>query len=237
MQSQDLTVVHNGTALTGRLIWDETRTGKRPGVLVIHEATGLGEHAIERAERIVREFGYVAYAMDEFGETPADMDAILGWIGKLLGDPAELHGRLAAALRGLAEQPMVDPDRLAAIGHCFGGTSAIELAGTGADLKAVVGFHAGLQGTGSTDAGAIRGKLLICNGAQDPFVTPEILQAFSSEMIAGGVDWQMNLYGRARHSFTNRDADALGSEAYGYDADADRRSWEAMRALFLDVLG
>lgn len=237
MQSQDLTVVYNGTSLTGRLIWDETQTGKRPGVLVIHEATGLGEHAIERAERLVREFGYVAYAMDEFGETPADMDAILGWIGKLMGDPMELRGRVTAALQGLASQPMVDPDKLAAIGYCFGGTSAVELARTGADVKAVVGFHSGLQGTSNSDAGAIKGKVLICNGAQDPFVTPEILQAFSGEMIAAGVDWQMNLYGRARHSFTNRDADSLGAEAYAYDADADRRSWEAMRALFLEVLG
>lgn len=237
MASKDLTVEYNGTALTGRLVWDESREGKRPGVLVIHEGTGFGQDAIDKAERLAREFGYVAYAMDEFGETPADMKAILGWIGRLLGDPAELRGRVNAALDGLAAQPMVDADRLGAIGYCFGGTSAIELARSGADVKAVVAFHAGLQGTSTTDADRIRGKLLVCNGAQDPFVTPEILQAFTGQMIAAGIDWQMNLYGRARHSYTNVNADALGSDAYAYDADADRRSWEAMRALFLETLG
>jgi dienelactone hydrolase len=237
MISDDLTVEYNGTSMTGRLVWDDTQTAPRPGVLVIHEGSGFGQDAIDKAERIVREFGYVAYAMDEFGEVPADMEAILGWIGRLLADPKELRGRVNAALDGLAASPLVDRSRLAVIGYCFGGTSAIELARSGADVKAVVGFHAGLQGTSTTDAGQIKGKLLICNGAQDPFVTPDILQSFTSEMIDANIDWQMNLYGRARHSFTNVNAGGFGSDAYAYDGDADHRSWEAMRALFLEVLG
>lgn len=238
MATQDLTFTFGGTSLTGHLAWDPARTDKRkrPGVLVIHEAGGLGPHARTKAERIASEFGYVAYAMDLFGETPASMDAIIGWIQKLLANPTELRGRVGGGLAALAAHPLVDATRLAAIGYCFGGTAAIELARSGADVKAVVGFHAGLQGTSHSDAAAIRGKILICNGAQDPFVTPEIFQAFTGEMIAAGVDWQMNLYGRARHSFTNTDAGAFGSDAYAYDADADRRSWQAMTALFNEAL-
>ncbi len=237
MTSKDLRYVDGDTSLTGHLAWNKRLIGKRPGVLVIHEATGLGAHAREKAERIARELGYTAYAMDLFGETPRTVEEMIGWIQRLLGNPAELRGRVSAALAALAADPLVDSSKLAVIGYCFGGTAALELARSGADVKAVVGFHAGLQGTSSVDAAAIKGKILICNGAQDPFVTPEILGAFTSEMIAADVDWQMNLYGRARHSFTNVNASKLGSDAYAYDEAADRRSWEAMTALFREVLG
>ncbi len=236
MPSKDLAFAHKGHALTGHLAWDERRREPQPGVLVIHEATGLGAHARQRADRLASEFGYVAYAMDLFGETPADLNAMIGWIQKLLADPDDLRQRLNGALQALARLPQVDPTRLAAIGYCFGGTAAVELARDGADLRAVVGFHAGLQGTAAATAATVKAKVLICNGAQDPFVTPEILQAFSRDMTDTGIDWQMNLYGRARHSFTNVDAASFGSDAYAYDADADRRSWADMAALFDETL-
>lgn len=235
MATKELTTIHNGVSLKGHLAWDERQQGRRPGVLVIHEAGGLGGHAKQRAERIAQELGYAAYAMDLFGEVPASMPDAMGWITRLLRDPADLRGRLSGALRTLATQPEVHSGKLAAIGFCFGGTAAIELARSGADLKAIVGFHAGLRGTGAPDAAAIKAKILICNGAQDPFMTPEVFAAFTSAMIAAGADWQVNLYGRARHSFTNVDADKLGMDAYAYNGEADRRSWQAMRSLFAEV--
>lgn len=234
MPSSELAYEYRGTRYKGHLAYDSTTSGPRPGVLVIHEAAGLGEHAKERADRLAAELGYTAYAMDLFGETPANLDEMIAWIQKLMADPAELRGRLNAALAVLRGQPGVDGTRLGAIGYCFGGTSAIELARSGADVKTTVAFHAGLQGTSSTDATNIRGKLLICNGAQDPFMPADVQNGFTREMVAAGVDWQMNLYGKARHSFTNRHAESFGSDAYAYDSETDARSWQAMVALFTE---
>lgn len=234
MASRSLTTTFRDVALTGHFAGP--RKGRaRPAVLVIHEAGGLGEHARRKANRIADELGYAAYAMDLFGEVPASMQSAMGWVTRLLGDPAELRGRVNAALTTLAAQPEVDAGRLAAIGFCFGGTAALELARSGAELRAVVGFHAGLRGTSTSDASSIKGKVLICNGAQDPFMPLEVMATFAAEMIAANVDWQMHLYGRARHSFTNVDAASFDMDAYAYDGDADRRSWAAMAALFSDV--
>ena len=234
MPSKPLTHEFNGACYEGQVYWNDTVQGKRPGVLVIHEATGIGEHAKERAERIANELGYTAFAMDLFGENPTTTEGMMGWIMKLLSDPADLHGRLKAALAVLASEPNVDANRLGVIGYCFGGTSAIELGRCGADVKAIVAFHAGLQGTG-TSAANITGKVLVCNGARDPFMPNESLKGFVEEMIAADVDWQMQLLGSARHSYTNIHADMLGSEAYAYDASADARSWRAMSDLFAEA--
>jgi dienelactone hydrolase len=234
MKIEEISINYEGEDFVGHLAFDDARSHKRPGVLVIHEATGLDHHAREVADRIADEFDFVALAMDLFGETPATLNDAIGWITRFMTNPAELHGRLTAAFDALTAHPNVDPGRIAAIGYCFGGTAAIELARTGADVKAVVAFHAGVQGTG-LDASRIRAKILVCNGAQDPFFTVENRDAFSSEMISAGVDWQLNIYGQARHSFTNKNAAQLGSDAYEYDANADRRSWAAMRQLFEEI--
>ena len=231
MPSKIIAHSHGGIRYDGHLAWNTSAPGKRPGVLVIHEATGLGPHAREHADRIAGELGYTAFAMDLFGENPTSVDGMIAWITRLLSDPKDLHGRLRAALDVLARQPDVDASRLGVIGYCFGGTAAIELGRCGGDVKAIVAFHAGLQGT-STDARNIRGKVLVCNGGQDPFMPNESLKAFVEEMNAAGVDWQLHLHGRARHSYSNREAGSFGSDAYAYDADAQRRSWGAMCALF-----
>ena len=137
MPSKSLSHEFNGVRYEGYLAWNSAVTGPRPGVLVIHEATGIGEHARERADRIAEELGYSAFAMDLFGENPSSVDGMLGWIGRLLSDPAELHGRLRAGLAALCSDPCVDPARIGAIGYCFGGTAAIELGRCGADVKAI----------------------------------------------------------------------------------------------------
>lgn len=211
---------------------------RRPGVLVFPEAFGLGEHARSRAERLAQE-GYVALACDLHGEALRydTIEEIMGLIAPLRSDVARLRARATAALAALSAQPEVDSRRIAAIGFCFGGTMALELARGGADIRAAVGFHSGLATTAPEDAKNIRCRVLVCIGADDPGISPEERAAFEREMRAGGVSWQMHLYGGVLHSFTNPKAAALGRPEFArYDADADARSWRAMREVFAEVL-
>jgi dienelactone hydrolase len=215
---------------------------RAPGVLVIHEGGGLTGHAKERAARLA-ELGYVALAMDLFGpeveppspgrpETMAKAQAV---VRQLRDDVAELRARVSAALAVLQDHPDVDPARLAAIGYCFGGAAAIELARAGAPLAAVAGFHAGvLPGSAENDK-AIRARLLLCHGEQDPIVPAAQIQGFTARLTEAGVDWQLHLYGGVGHSFTNSEIDAWNLPGFRYDENADRRSWAAMRQLFGEV--
>jgi dienelactone hydrolase len=231
---EDLEINVGGTSLRGQVMYDEKRGGKRPGVLVVHEGFGLGPHAKQRAERLASEFGYVAYAMDLFGEAIRDAEHAMQWIHKLMGDPAMLRGRVGAALKALSEHSRVDASKLGAIGYCFGGTAALELARSGAPVNAVVVFHAGLQSTNPADARNIKGKILVCNGALDPFADRTVRGAFEEEMTTGGVDWQLNLYGRAKHSYTTPGSENWGA-AYGYERLTDERSWAAMASMFAEA--
>jgi len=125
---------------------------------------------------------------------------------------------------------------VAAIGYCFGGTMVFELARTGADLKAVVGFHPGLVSPRPEDSRHIVGSVLACIGADDPLIPAESIREFEREMTAAGVDWQVHVYGGVQHSFTHPQADLVGIPAIKYDERADRRSWAAMLTLFEQVL-
>ncbi len=210
--------------------------GRRvPGILVAHEGPGLTEHPKERA-RLLAELGYAALAMDIFGEPPPEMERARMLVRTLTRDLAALRGRAWAALTCLQEQPMVDPNRIAAIGFCFGGTTVLELARAGAPLAGVVGFHAGLTTSAPADAANIKGPVLVCMGTADPIITAEQRLAFEKEMDAGGVDWRMELYGGVGHSFTNRYVDAFSIQGFRYDARADARSWRSMRAFLDEVL-
>jgi dienelactone hydrolase len=207
-----------------------------PGILVAHEGGGLTDHAKGRAERLA-ELGYVAFALDLFGDQAPSLDDKMALVRTLRADTTELRARGSTALAVLTSQASVDADRLAAIGFCFGGTAIVELARGGAPLKALVGFHAGLTSAAAQDNRAIGGKLLLCLGAEDPVVTAEQRISFLAEMTAAGVDWQMQLYGGVGHSFTNPEIDAWDYPGFRYDSRADARSWRAMRALFDETLG
>jgi dienelactone hydrolase len=207
-------------------------------VLVFPEAFGLGEHAISRARRLA-ELGYVALASDLHGDGRLvdGLDEAVGLLQPLFADPSKTRARAGAALEALLARPEVDRGRIAAIGYCFGGTMALELARGGAAIKAVAGFHSGL-GTAApkTDARAIQARVLVCIGADDPMIPPEQRAGFESEMREAGVDWQMHLYGNTVHSFTNPEASRRNMpDAIRYSAEADRRSWTSMRALFDEV--
>jgi dienelactone hydrolase len=238
MKTEDIEYHADGARLVGYLALDDAWPGKRPGVLVAHEGGGLVDLTKSIARRLA-EAGYVAFAMDYYGEGQplSDLSEAMPRIMAFMADPSGIRARAAAALKVLTDQPQTDADRLAAIGYCFGGTTVLELARSGADLKAVVGFHSGLGTARPQDAKSIRAKVLTCIGALDPIIPPDQRQAFEKEMTDGGVDWRMNLYGGAGHSFTNPDVGALGRPGFEYHAETDRRSWRAMMDLFDETLG
>jgi len=238
MKTEDIEYHADGARLVGALFVDDGKTGKRPGVLVAPEGGGLVDLTKTIARRLA-EAGYVAFAMDYYGDGKplSDRNQVMPRINAFMAEPGTIRARAAEALAVLARQPECDAGRLAAIGYCFGGTTVLELARSGADVKATVGFHSGLGATRPAEPGAIRGKVLTCIGALDPIIPADQRQAFEQEMAAAGVDWQMNVYGGAGHSFTNPGVGQLGMPGFDYHAETDRRSWAAMRDLFDEVLG
>ena len=237
MKTQDIEYSVGGKRFVGYFAVDEGRAGARPGVLVGPEGGGLVELTKSIARRLA-EAGYAAFAMDYYGDGQAlsDMNQVMARLGPWMVDPAGIREIAAVALGVLAGQAETDPSRLAAIGYCFGGTTALELARSGAELKAVVGFHSGLATARPGDAANIKARVLVNIGADDPIIPPEQRLAFEKEMTDGGVDWRMNLYGGAGHSFTNPDVGALGRAGFAYDERTDRRSWTAMMDMFDEAL-
>jgi dienelactone hydrolase len=209
-------------------------SGPAPGVLVAHESPGITQHTLDAAERLAG-LGFVALTVDyQGGGVPVtDRDEMMRRYAWFMADPSHIRTRLTTAMATLLAQPRVDPARIAAVGYCYGGTAVLELARGGADLKAVVGFHSGLQTTRPQDAQAIKAKVLVQIGADDPVIPAEQRLAFEQEMNAGGVDWRMQVFGKTGHSFTNPEIDAYGLPGFSYQADSDRRSWAAM----VDLLG
>ena len=240
MHTQTVDYTADGLHMLGHLAVDQAGSdGRRPGVLVFPEAFGLSAHAKQRAERLAA-LGYVALAGDLHGEQylTKDLDEALGLIKPLRDDPARTRARADGALAALLAHPQVDPGRVAAIGYCFGGTMALELARSGAKIGATVGFHSGLGTKAPQDARNIAGKVLVCIGADDPSIDGTARAAFETEMRDGGVNWQMSVYGGVVHSFPNPDADRLGRPDFAaYDAQADARSWHEMRMLFDEAFG
>lgn len=236
MTGERLTYTADGLAMESRLFLPDA-TERRPGVLVFPEAFGLGDHALAVAKRLAG-LGYAALACDLHGEakrydTIAEVMPILAPIRQ---DPPRIRARGEGGLTALTARREVDPGRIAAIGFCFGGTMAFELARGGADIRAAVGFHSGLTTAAPQDAKNVKGKILAMIGAEDPGITPEQRLAFEEEMRAGGVDWQLHVYGGVVHSFTDPEADSRGDPArFRYDAVADARSWASMLALFDEV--
>jgi dienelactone hydrolase len=234
MQELDFPYHADGLAMNGKLFLPDNQGTPRPAVLVFPEAFGLGEHAIDRARRLAA-LGYVALACDLHGDRTMieDLGAVMPLINALREDALKIRARVIPALEALVARPDVDEARIGAIGFCFGGTMALELARSGANVAAVVAFHGGLATTRKEDASAIQGRVLVCTGADDPGIPAEQRAAFEQEMRAGGVRAQMMVYGGVVHSFTNTHADRLGRPEFArYDAEADRHSWMLMRDAF-----
>lgn len=234
MQELDCPYVADGIDMNGKLFVPDGASTPRPGVLVFPEAFGLGEHAIDRARRLAG-LGYVALACDLHGARKVfdDFAAMMPLINALRADALKIRARSVPALEALVARPDVDAARIGAIGFCFGGTMALELARGGSKVAAVVGFHSGLGTSRKQDASQITGRVLVCIGADDPSINAAQRDEFHEEMRAGGVRAQMMVYGGVVHSFTNPDVVKLGRPEFArFDAEADRHSWMLMQDAF-----
>lgn len=222
--------------MQGTIAWDDASSAKRPGVLVAHDWMGEGPFSRSKAEALAK-LGYVAIAVDLYGKgvRASTSDEAGKLAGALKGDRPLLRARMRAAMDTLLANKMVDPKRIAAIGYCFGGTAVLELARSGADVAGVVTFHGGLDTPTPQDAKSIKGKVLILHGADDPFSPLPTVMALNQEMKDAGVDYQIVLYSHAVHSFTNPAAGSDNSKGAAYNAEADHRSWEAMKGFFTEI--
>ena len=224
------------TVLEGLSVYDTAVQGKRPAILVVHQWKGLGDYEKKRAEMLAR-LGYNVFAVDIYGKgiRPNNPKDAAAEAAKYKEDRALLRARVRAGLDQLKGHELTDSKRIAAIGYCFGGTTVLELARSGADISAVVSFHGGLNTPTPGDAKSIKAKVLALHGADDPFVPLKEVEAFQEEMRQGGVDWQLVAYGGAVHSFTDWNAGNDNSKGAAYNERADKRSWESMRQFFAEL--
>jgi dienelactone hydrolase len=208
----------------------------RPGILIVPDAFGLDSHCMEVADKLAAK-GFAALALDLWGERRKfiGVDDVMSYVIGLVNDREMWMGRVEAARQTLVAQASVAPTRIAAIGYCLGGSTVLEFARVGNDVPGVVSFHGGLDFVGTDwESDRVKARLLVCTGVEDPLVPWPVLTEFQNNLRRGGVNWELDIYGGAKHSFTRPDA-ATGSspERSRYDPQADRRSWRAM----LDFLG
>ena len=206
-----------------------------PAVLVAHESSGMNDNIQSRALALA-ERGYAAFALDMYGVDGFSRAESDGLLTRLMETPGLLVSRAKAALATLAAQPSVDPSRIGAIGFCLGGIVALELARAGSPIKCAVGFHPGYVRPPGSSEGPISAKVLLLSGSADPFATEDLRAQFAAEMTSKGADWQLHLFGGVGHTFTDPAIDALELPGFGYDADADRRSWAMMLAFLEECL-
>jgi dienelactone hydrolase len=236
VQTKEVSYKQGETELQGFFAWDAQAQGRQPGVIVVHEWWGHNQHARNQAIRLAKA-GYVGFALDMYGKGkvtshPKDAQAFATEATK---DPQVVKARFLAALDVLRKDPHVDPERIAAIGYCFGGGVALGMARQGVDLDAVVSFHGSIATQQPAAPGAVKARLLVLNGADDGMVSAEQIEAFKKEMTAARAKFEFVNLPHAKHSFTNPDADKVGMPALAYNAEADKASWDAMLKLFAEV--
>lgn len=217
----------------GFAAWDEGVKGKRPVVLIVHDWMGRGEFDEARA-RDLAELGYLAFSVDVYGKGVRPANA--GEAGKTAGtwknDTQALRTRLQAGLNAAIALEQAEKSKVGALGYCFGGFSALELARSGADVKGVISFHGSLRSATPEDAKNIKGKVLVLHGADDDF---ESVAVIHKEMKDAGVDYELDLYGHTVHAFTNPKAGNDPSKGVAYSAQADKRSWQRTEDFFVEI--
>jgi dienelactone hydrolase len=233
----------DGTKLVGYYAYDDAIKGKRPGIIVVHEWWGLNDYAKRRA-RDLAALGYSAMAIDMYGEgknTEHPKDA-MGFMQAALKDGDAANKRFDAGIAELKKQPQTNPDKIAAIGYCFGGKIVLDAARRGEPLAGVVSFHGALVTNTPATPGSVKAPMLVEHGAKDSMVTPENVVAFKNEMDKAGADYKFVSLDEAKHGFTNPDADRLshgehGGPDIGYNKAADESSWKDMQAFLKKVFG
>ena len=239
LREQAVTYSAGETTLLGYLAWDDAKGDKQPGVLVVHEWWGLNDYARQRAKMLAK-LGYTALAVDMYGDGKSSEHAAeaAAFMSSVLARAEVSQQRFLAAKDFLQQQSSVDPGKIAAIGYCFGGATVLNMARLGTDLAAAVSFHGNLATQTPAQAGQVKARVLVLNGADDGFVSVQSIMAFEKEMILAGADYRFVNYLGVRHGFTNPDADRLGKAnklPIAYDAEADKQSWQAMQQLFGEV--
>lgn len=241
VQGQEVSYESGGVTMKGYLAFDDAVTGPRPGVLVVHEWWGHNEYARKRA-RLLAAMGYAALAVDMYGdgklaEHPKDAGQ---FAGEVSSNMAAATARFEAAMMLLKQHAAVNPEQLSAIGYCFGGGIVLQMARRGLDLDLVASFHGSLGTSSPAASGGVKARMLVFNGADDPFVKPEQIDAFKAEMDNAGADYLFVNYPGAKHSFTNPDANAVGQRfelPLAYDLEADHLSWLAFRQAMVEMYG
>lgn len=227
---------HGDVVLEGYLAYNRDQKGKRPGVIVVHEWRGHNPYVRRRAEELAK-LGYIAFAVDMYGKGvyAKDHEEAARMSGVFRENRALARARAKAGLDLLLKHELCDGKRVAAMGYCFGGTTALEMARAGFDLVGVASFHGNLSTPNPADAKNIKGKVIAFHGADDPFIPKDQIAAFHEEMKNGGVDWQFVSFGGAVHSFTVREAGNDPKQGMAYNEAADRRSWEMLKLFFAEV--
>ncbi len=235
MKTYTLEYKEGSTVCEGYVAYDDAKQGKRPGILLFTDWTGVGPYAHKRAAMLV-ELGYAVFCADVYGKgVRPQFPACADEMAKYLSNRPLLKARAKAGLEQLRALPVVDTSKMASIGYCFGGLTALELARTGADLAGTVSFHGNLSTDNPDDAKNIKGKILALHGANDPVVPEPEVSAFFKEMREAKVDWYFTAYGNAVHSFTQWFMPPGGAQA-AYEERADKRSWIAMQDFFKEIL-
>lgn len=235
IQTRTIEYRHDDTLLEGFMAWDDA-VGPRPGILVAPAWAGRNAFADDKA-RALAELGYTGFALDMYGKDVrgSSIEENARLMQPFVDDRTLLQGRMQAALDVMKSRVEVDDARTAAIGFCFGGMCVLDLARSGAEVSGVVSFHGLLKAPGNTAGNAIRARILALHGHEDPLAPPEDVLALQQELTAAGADWQVHVYGNAMHAFTNPAANDPGFGTV-YQADADRRSWQAMRNFLAEAL-
>jgi len=233
---QPLSYSEGATKLAGYVARPAASKGKVPGVVVIHQWMGLTDHEKKVSDDLAK-LGYVALAADIYGEgvhptNPAEAGKLAG---SFKGDRALYRRRIAAAIDTLKAQKGVDGSRIAVIGFCFGGTGALEAARAGLPVKGVVSFHGGLDAAAGADVTPITTKVLVCHGADDPYVPAKDVAAFQEEMKKAKADYVFVAYAGAVHAFTQKEAGSDNSKGAAYNEAAHRRSWQHMKDFFKEI--
>lgn len=239
VRGEEITYQVGDTTLKGYIAYDANQQGQRPGVLVVHEWWGHNEYVRTRAHMLAR-MGYTALALDMYGEGkeashPEDAQKFMN---EVLGNMDLMERRFTAAEQVLREHETTSPDKVAAIGYCFGGAVVLNMARQGADLDGVASFHGNLATEERAEAGDIQADILVLHGADDPFVPQEQVEAFKAEMEAAKADYEFIAYPDAVHSFTNPNATAMGERfdmPMAYDESADEQSWNELQEFLADV--
>ena len=240
VREEPVTYKDGDTTMKGFIVYDDATKARRPGVIVVHEWWGITQHVRDEARKLAAQ-GYTAFVADMYGDgktvdTPKEAGPLSGSVRK---NPAVMQSRFNAAKEALAKHATVDAKRLGAIGFCFGGSVVLDMARSGADLKGVAAFHAGLGAAGPQAApGKVKAKVLVLNGADDPFIKPDSVEAFKKEMESAKVDYRYLNYPGAVHAFTNPEATAKGKQfnlPLAYNAEADQKAKAEARKFFAEA--